>query len=322
MLCLEAVNERPFISICIPTYKNAVYVERLLHSIAEQSYTDFEIVMTDNSPDNSVEQLAKQFSGRLPIRYYKNDPPTEMAENFNAGLKKATGKWIKPMHDDDWFASPASLERFAGVASQTASKFIFSACKNVYASSGKVVDEALAGSRKEMLEENHLNLFHLNVIGHPSAVMHYNDGSILYDTSFKWVVDVDFYMRFLNRYPGFDYIPDFLVNIGIDDNQLSNKYYKNPAVEVPEYLGMLAKYPPGLVLGNQYVFHMLWDLVRKFRLKGAADIEQCGYHGALPGVINGIIQYQENIPRIILKQPPWSAILMKKCFRQLNKTIG
>jgi glycosyltransferase involved in cell wall biosynthesis len=316
---LAAVPEQPFISICIPTYKNAAYVERLLNSIVQQSYRDFEIVVTDNSPDNSVEKLVQQFSDRLPIRYYKNEPPTGMAENFNEGLKKAGGTWIKPMHDDDWFASPASLERFAVAAMQTTSKFIFSACKNVYAQSGKIVDEMLAGSRKEMLEENHVSLFHLNVIGHPSVVMHYNDSGLLYDTSFNWVVDVDFYMRFLSSHPGFEYIPDFLVNIGIDENQLSNKYYKNPRVEVPEYLRMLAKFPPGLASGNQYVFHMLWDLVRKFRLKGAADIERCGYDGAVPGVMPGIIRYQQNIPRIILKQPSWSKRLMKRCFRQLNK---
>lgn len=322
MLCLIIVTESPFISLCIPTYKNAAYVERLLVSTMDQSYGDFEIVITDNSPDDSVERLAKSFSRHRPIRYYKNDPPTGMAANFNEGLAKAKGRWIKMMHDDDWFGSPLSLEGFADAAKRAKSKFIFCACKNVYAKSGKVVDETFSGRRKAMLEETHFSLFHLNVIGHPSAVMHYNDSSVLYDTSFNWVVDIDFYLRFLDKYPGFDYIPDFLVNIGIDDNQLSNKYYKNPNVEVPEYLAMLAKYPPGLEVKNEYVFHMLWDLVRKFSLRSAADIEKCGYHGRVPGVMADIMRCQQNIPRIILKQPPWSGALMKKCFRRISRAIG
>lgn len=49
----------PFISICIPAYKNVKYVERLLASIKEQSFRDFEIVITDNSPDNCIELLAE-----------------------------------------------------------------------------------------------------------------------------------------------------------------------------------------------------------------------------------------------------------------------
>jgi len=310
----------PFISICIPTYKNAIYVERLLGSILEQSYKDFEIVITDNSPDNAVELVAGQMSDRLPIRYYRNDPPTQMAANFNEGLKKAKGQWVKMMHDDDWFASPVSLARFAEVAMKTRSKFIFSACKNIHARTGKIEEEMLVGRRKEMLEDDYLSLIYLNVIGHPSTVMHYNDPGVLYDTEFKWVVDIEFYLRFMEKYPGFDYIPDFLVNIGIDENQMSGKLAKDPGVVIPEYLALLAKYPADMASKNMYAFHMLWNLVKKFKVQGLGDIEKLGYRGPVPGLIEDIIQYQKYIPHIILKQTPWSASLMKRCFRQISIT--
>jgi glycosyltransferase involved in cell wall biosynthesis len=296
-----------------------VYVKRLLASIADQTYRDFDIIITDNSPDNSIEMTAAQYHDQLPISYYRNDPPTGMAANFNEGLNKATGTWIKPMHDDDWFSTPHAMAQFAEAARGATSKFVFSACTNVYAPSGKQAPEILTAAGRKMLEDNHLCLFHKNLIGHPSVMMHINDSSLRYDTRFKWVVDIDFYLRFMDRYPGFDYIPQCLVNIGKDENQMSGQYYKNASVEVPEYLDLLAKYAPALAWTDRHVFHRLWDLARSFRLKSNADIEQCGYHGVVPGAMDKIIAYQQYIPRIILKQTPWSARLMKRCFHTIKQ---
>ena len=56
-----------------------------------------------------MEQLLKEFGEKLPTRYYKNSPPTNMGENFNIVLQKATGKWIKMVHDDNWFTDKNSL---------------------------------------------------------------------------------------------------------------------------------------------------------------------------------------------------------------------
>lgn len=311
----------PFISICIPTYKNVDYLQRLLHSVTVQSFKDYEIVITDNSPDNSVEQLVKQLGNQLSIRYYKNDPPTNMGENFNRVLQKATGHWIKIIHDDDWFASPTSLQKFADCAMSTSKNFIFSACNNIYSPSGKEVNELLTPPKKEMLEENTLNLFYSNVIGHPSTVMHKKDDAVLYDPQFSWVSDVDFYIRYLTTHPGFEYIPEILINIGIDENQASNKYYKNPKVEIPEYFTMLNKYPVKLI-GNKYVFHAFWVLVRKFKIKKIEEIRAAGYAGNIPDVIVPIIEYQKKIPRIILKQTPFSNYFMEKCFTKLIQGLS
>ncbi|MDQ6755984.1 MAG: glycosyltransferase [Bacteroidota bacterium] len=306
----------PLISICIPTYKNVEYLQRLLQSITRQTFKDYEIVITDNSPDNSVEELAKNFT-ELSIRYYKNIPPTNMAENFNLVLQKAQGKWTKMMHDDDWFSSSESLQKFADTALKTSKGFIFSACTNIYSVSKKKQDEFLVEWKKELLDDSPLNLFYLNVIGHPSTVMHKKDDSILYDPLFKWVVDVDFYIRFLIKYPGYEYLPETLINIGADENQMSNKYYKNPDVEIPEYLQLLAKYPSKLLLQQEYVFFLVWNLVKRFKIKSVNEIGKF-YKGRLPDKIQQIIQFQKYIPNIILKQTPWNKWLMKRCFKKLS----
>jgi len=307
----------PFISICIPTYKNVDYLQRLLQSVSKQTFKDYEIAITDNSPDNSVEMLVKEFGKQLPIRYYRNDPPTNMGENFNLVMQKATGKWIKMMHDDDWFADKNSLQHFADAANQYPEyDFIFSACNNVDLKTGKIKKHELDPGKKMLLESSFYNLYFDNVIGHPSTVMHKNT-DVLYDPSFKWVIDVDFYIRFFEKYPKWHYIPETCVNIGIDASQFSNKYYKNPLVEISEYLHLLKKLPV-TAESNQYIFHALWLLVRKFKIKNLEEIRNAGYKDEVPDAIFKIIKFQNNIPRLIIKQTPFSNALMKMCFKKIQ----
>ncbi len=312
------MTKTPFISICIPAFQRVAYLRRLLESILIQSYLDYEVIITDDSPDETVKQLVEQYAASLPIHYSKNEPAAGTPGNWNIALQKANGKWIKLMHDDDWFALPSSLQQFADAATHTTSSFLFSACNNIYAPIGKEVHEFLTGWRKDMLEENTLNLFFLNVIGHPSTVMHRKDDSLLYDVQYKWVVDIDFYIRYLQKHSGYVYIPEMLVNIGIDDTQVSYALYKNPLVEVPEYFSMLAKFPPGLLLQHEYVFHCVWNLVKRFRLDNMNRIKELGYDGPLPDHLRSIMDFQRHIPRIIIKQTHWSAALMKRCFRKIK----
>src|SRR5438128_12549487 len=97
----------PLISICIPAYKRTVELKRLFNSIVIQTFKDFEIVITDDSPEESVAILCNEYRSKLPIAYYKNKIRLGSPANFNQSIAKATGEWIKMMNDDDWFATPS-----------------------------------------------------------------------------------------------------------------------------------------------------------------------------------------------------------------------
>jgi glycosyltransferase involved in cell wall biosynthesis len=117
----------PFISICIPAYKRPDFLKRLLDSIAVQTFRDFEVIMTDDSPDGSVAQLVKEYESSFHVHYHKNPTPLGSPGNWNAALSLAKGQWIKMMHDDDWFADAGSLAEFADTAKHNKNKsFIFS----------------------------------------------------------------------------------------------------------------------------------------------------------------------------------------------------
>lgn len=308
-----SVNGNPFISICVPAYKRPGLMRRLLVSVLEQSYKDYELIVTDDSPDSSVEELVKTFS-QLPLRYFKNEPAAGTPGNWNLAMQKATAPWIQVLHADDWYASPDALAKFAAVCSKSSSSFVFCASSEVDKEGRTIKDLRPSPAKLRLLQEDPLYLVYDNMIGHPSVVLHKRDSGLQYNNAYKWVVDIDLYIRFLEKHPSFEYISDPLINIGIDEEQVSATAYKNPVVEIPEYLQLISSLPEQDRLANRYVFQALWTLVKKFRIKDWSYIREQGYTGDQMEVVDFIIHYQKRIPRFVLKQTGWSAILVKKCY--------
>jgi len=307
------------ISICIPAYKRVHLLNKLLASIKIQTFRDFEILINDNSEDDSVELLVNSYSAELPISYVRNRPAVSAGNNCIKVMRRASGEWIKVMHDDDWFDTADALQVFADAAINSGKDFIFCASNQVWLDSDKKEPELLTAKKKQMLNDSLFCLFYLNIIGHPSVVMHRQDALIEYDVNFNWVQDVDFYLRYMNSHPGYEYIPQPMVNIGKSSSQESSKYYKNSKVELPEYFYLLAKYDQDLCLKNIYVFHLIWNMLKRYRIKHTDQIYAAGYSGPMPLRIEKIIAFQKYIPRLIIKQTPWSKRLMKICYNKVAK---
>ena len=314
--------DHPFISICIPAYKRPLLLKKLLDSIHFQRFRDFEVLINDNSPDRSVCELVATYKDHLPLNYVKNEPAVSATENCNRVMRRAAAPWIKVMHDDDWFANEGALEAFAFAAQHSGKDFIFCAGNLVDLYTGKSQKEELDPEKKRMLDDSVFSLCYLNLIGHPSAVMHKKDSTIEYDAAYNWVQDIDYYIRYIRAHNGYHYLPERLVNIGKSAGQESGRYYKNRAVEIPEYLSVLSKYDSGLLLRNQYVFHLVWNMLKRYRINDAGQVRSLGYSGKLPDNLDDMIWYQKTIPRIILKQTPWSKWWMKRCFAKLNQGLN
>ena len=311
--------DTPFIAICIPAFKRPDYLKRLLDSICIQSFRNYEILINDNSPDDSIKDLVHSYAEKLSISYEKHPGPMPAVVNCINLVRRAAAPWIKIMHDDDWFSSEDALQHFADAASVSGKDFIFSGCNRVRLEAMAIDKETIIEESKQLLEESVLNLLFKNVIGHPSVVMHKKDNSIEYNPAFNWVLDIDYYIRYINAHQGYYYITEKLVNIGVGPEQETNKYHKNARVEIPEYFDLLAQFDQDLSLKNENVFHLIWIMIARFRIRNVDQVKQLGYKGRMPGKLDEIINYQKNIPRIILKQPSWSEVFMKRCYKKLSK---
>lgn len=106
-------------SIIIPNYNSEKWIEKLLQSILEQTYTDYEVIVVDDmSEDRSVEivekyvkKYVKKFEKRLKIIKLKEKRWNGGARNV--GVENARGKYILFADCDDWFYANNCLEEIA-----------------------------------------------------------------------------------------------------------------------------------------------------------------------------------------------------------------
>ncbi|MGC4038026.1 MAG: glycosyltransferase family 2 protein [Chitinophagaceae bacterium] len=302
----------PFISICIPSYKRTSYLGRLLESIAIQQYKNFEVVISDDTPGEEVKQLCEKFREMLQLKYSHNLQSLGTPENWNQAIRNASGEWIKIMHDDDWFVDGESLFVFADaiIANPTAD-FFFSAYRNVFEQeNNRMEDVHLKPSEERCLESDLLILFRKNYIGNPSCTLFRKNDSLLFDSRFKWVVDFEFYMRYIGKSgKPFAYINKPLVNTSLNSSQVTSSIFRNAAVEIPEN-HLLLETKGISILKNVLVYDYFWRSYRNLRVTNKEQVQKFGYEKALHPVLESMLNWQRKIPVRLLSIGAFSKPVM------------
>lgn len=86
-------------SIIVPTYNRAHLIVKTLHSILEQSFRDFEVIVVDDGSTDNTEEVLQPFLSEK-VRYYKITNG-ERARARNFGIKQAQGMYISFVDSDD-----------------------------------------------------------------------------------------------------------------------------------------------------------------------------------------------------------------------------
>lgn len=310
-------NQNILISICIPTFSRVAYLERLLDSIKIQTFSNFEVIVSDDSPGDEVKELCITYASLFSLKYYKNRISLGTPENWNEAIRKATGQWIKIMHDDDWFAGDDSLLFFKEAIDEHGdSEFIFSAYYNIYEKQGSQQTVFVNPFRWKALIKDPVTLLANNIIGPPSVTLHRNDKKFWYDPAVKWVVDIEFYMQYFQTTKPC-YIKRPLIKVGINDTQVTTYTFGIAEVHLKESLYLLNKTGEHH-LKNILVFDAWWRLMRNFSIKNIKQLRSIGYEEKVPGLILDIIGFQSKIPLSLLKTGVTSKIFMLACYL-LNK---
>lgn len=190
----------PKVSICIPAYNQVEHLRKTLRSVFEQTFSDYEVIISDDSTDDAVKNLLKEFNFKNKLKYFRNSPSLGSPGNWNASILKANGEFIKILHHDDFFTSPESLGKFVSLLENNPnSSFAFSGTEiNLLKLNTKKLHKC---SDKKLLEikSSPEILFFSNYIGAPSATIFRKKDFILFDIKMKWLVDVDWYIRMIEN---------------------------------------------------------------------------------------------------------------------------
>ena len=108
-------------SIIIPAHNSARYIDNALDSIAEQTFTDYELIVVCDSCTDNTEEIAKSYGARTVAVDYHCDGPTR-----NKGLEMAQGDWVLFMDDDDWWLHQFVLDQLSKEVSDNIDVLAFS----------------------------------------------------------------------------------------------------------------------------------------------------------------------------------------------------
>ena len=113
----------PCISIIVPVYNSMDYLEQCLHSIATQTYTDFECILVDDGSSDSSGAVCDEQVRRDPRfrTFHKTNGGVSSARNF--GIQMATGQFIMFCDQDDQY-HPQTLETALRFQTQFPGDFI------------------------------------------------------------------------------------------------------------------------------------------------------------------------------------------------------
>lgn len=110
------MKEKKLISIVIPTFCRNDYLKKALYSVKNQTYKNVEVIIVDDSPQKKKKDFFDGFK-TLNIRYIHNKKREGVQESRNIGIKKAKGKYIAFLDDDDTW-DPRKLEKQMQVSSE------------------------------------------------------------------------------------------------------------------------------------------------------------------------------------------------------------
>lgn len=90
------------VSVALPVFNGARYLEEALDSLLAQTFEDFELLIADNASTDDTPTIAAEYAARDPrIRYHRNAENIGAARNFNLAFSLTSGRYFKwAAHDD------------------------------------------------------------------------------------------------------------------------------------------------------------------------------------------------------------------------------
>ena len=93
---------RPRVSIGIPVYNGENYLTAAIDSFLNQTFQDFEIVISDNASTDRTAQICKAYAAKDPrVHYFRNEKNLGPGPNYNRVFLLSQGEYFQwAAHDD------------------------------------------------------------------------------------------------------------------------------------------------------------------------------------------------------------------------------
>ncbi|MDU2063358.1 MAG: glycosyltransferase [Sporomusaceae bacterium] len=101
-------EKQALVTVTIPVYNNAEYLQRCIESALAQSYENLEVLAVDDcSTDAAVYDILRSFEGNPRFRWFKKAANSGISATMNEAIIAAKGQWIAFLDCDDWLDEQA-----------------------------------------------------------------------------------------------------------------------------------------------------------------------------------------------------------------------
>ena len=225
------------ISVIVLTYNSEKTVVETLDSIQKQSYSNLEIVVSDdNSTDDTVNVVKKWFlDNNIKWKIVTSSKNQGIPSNYNKGIKAATGELIKGIAGDDILFPNAILSFYNSYKSNPHCIFV-SKCL-YFEDNIKNVNKSQKGTDYYFYtlspKEQYKLLCNINKVNAPGIGLINKsifDKYGYFDESYPLLEDYPFNLKMTQNGVPFRLIEDYLVGYRIKNTSVSNNnsllYYK------------------------------------------------------------------------------------------------
>lgn len=99
------MNDKPLVSVCIPSYNHAQYLPYCIESILAQTYPNVEIIIVDDGSKDDSLKIAEEYAAKYPDLIRAHTHPNKenrgVSATVNFGFNLAKGKYWSGLPSDD-----------------------------------------------------------------------------------------------------------------------------------------------------------------------------------------------------------------------------
>jgi glycosyltransferase involved in cell wall biosynthesis len=186
----------PLISICIPTYemhgKGLEFLGLSIERIKNQNFTQFEVVVSDNSRNGDIKRYCETQVQFLNLIYVRNKRKIGISANINFAIEHARADVVKVLFQDDFFYNNDALGQLYKIWNEKDRKWLVSA--SVHSHDGESFYHTL-------VPKYHPKIFlGSNTISSPSVLMISRKDAPRFDENLTWLMDCDYYKMCFDRF--------------------------------------------------------------------------------------------------------------------------
>ena len=124
-------TRKPRLSIGLPVYNGEKYLENALNSLINQTYTDFELHISDNASTDRTGEICEAYVAKDPrVHYYRNSVNIGATQNWYRVFKLSTGEYFASVAHDDVY-DPEYMRKCIKVLDQDPSVVVCHSKTNV-----------------------------------------------------------------------------------------------------------------------------------------------------------------------------------------------